>query len=304
MSHPEDAPQPDLPESRWSLVPLHGDIALVRAELQRAKQELAATRAEAAATSERLHTLLGMAAHDLRNPAGAVRGFAETLQLLTRDRLEPRELDLLERIVATSNRMLRIVQELLDLAEIEHEDVPLDLEHCDLRAVVDDALEVARIAAGDKDITVGLDAPTALPLVADPDRLNDVLLNLLSNAVKYSRRGSDVMVTVDTDDDAGTVRIAVADHGIGIAEVELPDLFEAFTRASGRPTEGEASTGLGLTIADRIVRAHGGELTVTSTLGEGSVFTVTLPRSSRDDEATPAPVRVSPRSDSPRPSTP
>lgn len=307
MSHPDAQHQPDLPPPRWSLLPMHADADRVRSELRRAEDELSTTQAsldealgQLDTATDRLRTALGMAAHDLRSPAGSIRGFAETLLLLARDRLEPRELDMLDRIVDASNRMLRIVEELLALAEVDDHGAALELEVCDLRAVVDEAVEVASISAADKEITLHLSAPASVPVHADPGRLTQVLLNLLSNAVNYSNRGSDVEVTVDADDDE--VRIAVADHGVGIPEDELDDLFEPFTRASSRPTEGESSTGLGLTIADRFVRAHHGQLAVTSTLGEGSVFTVTFPRSVPHDHAGVA-IPVSRRSDSRGPSS-
>ena len=144
---------------------------------------------------------------------------------------------------------------------------------CDL---LKDRVRAHRILASPKDQTLIAEIPDSLPVVSfDRRRISQVLDNLLSNAVKYTEPGGDLKLRARTS--KSFVTIEVIDNGQGIPAAELPKVFEEFVTTSARPTAGETSTGLGLAIAKRLIEAHGGTISVTSTEGVGTTFRLTLP---------------------------
>ena len=223
---------------------------------------------------------LGMAAHDLRNPIGVVRSYAELLQDDFLGELNDRQRDVVRRMTAVCDGMLLLVNDLLDLSAIESGRLDLRLREVPVADYLRSACETHDVLARAKGIELWL-APSEDTIVAlmDPDRVGQVLGNLVSNAIKFSHR--DTRVTVSAVREGESAVVAVRDEGQGIPARELAGLFAPFRRGSVRPTAGEKSTGLGLAIAKRIVEAHGGQLRVESAIGVGSTFTFTLPLASR-----------------------
>jgi signal transduction histidine kinase len=172
-----------------------------------------------------------------------------------------------------SERMQRLVEGLLALTRGD-EGAPLDIKHHDLAAVAEEAARTARTAADGK-VTVEY-RPSQRPVNApfDRDRIRQVASILLDNAVKYTPEGGRVTVTVTEKN--GWAGLEVSDTGIGIPEDQLPLIFERFYRAD--PSRTAAGAGLGLSIARQIAEAHGGRIEVESTPGEGSTFTLLLPK--------------------------
>lgn len=244
-------------------------------ERERHRRTLAQRTEELDRTLARMNQLLGTTAHDLRNPIGTMGGFAKTVLGHAGDRLEPMEVTVLDRIVAMSERTLRHVDELVDFSVVEH-GVQLHLGPVDLVQLLADTVDVLAAAADDKQITLLTDAPAELSVIADEDKLDNVVMNLIGNAIKYSHPGGNVEVTLI--DQGAHVRLAVTDEGVGIPVMDQGGIFDAFATASSQPTAGETSSGLGLAIAARITEAHQGTLRVDSTEGHGSTFTLTLPR--------------------------
>jgi len=171
--------------------------------------------------------------------------------------------------------MLRLLNDLLDISQIEAGKLDLHLEDVDLRALVQENVHLNRIIAGKKNIKIELVCPDAVPLRADPSKLEQVLSNLISNAIKYSF--PDTTVTVTLEPVGNEVAIRVRDQGQGIPAAELHKLFEEFQKTSVKSTAGEKSTGLGLAIVKKIVEGHGGRISVLSEVGHGSTFQVSLP---------------------------
>lgn len=241
-----------------------------------AKRELRAKNAALAALDQQKNLLLGMAAHDLRNPLGVIMGYAGFLAA-TWESLPPSEVtDVLERIRGSSHYMLELIDDLLDLSAIEHGTLLLETTLTDVAALVQRSVGAQSVIAQSKAIRVGADLP-AMPLMhVDARRMSQVVDNLVSNAVKYSRPGTTVNVRAWPREDGGCV-IEVRDEGIGIAKENLGRIFEPFEKVVSRGTSGEKSTGLGLCIARRIVEAHAGHIEVESELGVGSTFRVVLP---------------------------
>lgn len=249
---------------------INGDLVAAQLELQRRTDALERV-------NRRRNEILGMAAHDLRNPLQGIRGFADTLRRRDGAPTDERERQLLDRIVASSDHMLGLVHELLTVSELEAGEVRLEVAPVDVAEIVTGTVSLLEAGAERKGITVTVTGASA-PQTAELDRrkIEQVVQNLVSNALKFSPRGSHVEVGLDGD--ADRIRIRVTDHGPGIAVEEIAELFRPFGRTSAKATGGERSTGLGLAIARSIVEHHGGSVDVFTKLGEGSTFEVSLPR--------------------------
>lgn len=216
---------------------------------------------------------LGMAAHDLRNPLGSIRGFSELLLEGGVDEEDAKEF--LRIINTTSNDMLNLLNDLLDISQIESGKFDLRLDPVDISELVESRVALARIMAAKKNIAIDLNAEKGLICLMDKERIGQVTDNLISNAVKYSPEKT--TVCVDTVKEGGMARVTVRDEGPGINEDERHKLFGEFQKLSARPTGGEKSSGLGLAIAKKIVEAHKGEIGVESNDVRGSAFYFKIP---------------------------
>lgn len=245
-------------------------------ERRRTLDELQRKNLELEELNRARNQLLGVAAHDLRNPLGVVRLAAEVLGQGTMGPVSGPQGNLLRQIQELADYMVTMVNDLLDLSQIEAGHLVLRLQSVDLGELVTRNLAVNTHVAARKEIALEAEVPEGVPtLQADPGKIQQVLDNLVSNAIKFSPRGSRVSVRVEPVE--GGARIIVSDQGPGIGPERLATLFEPFTRGGPTPTGGERSTGLGLAIVRRIVHGHGGEIEVESTPGEGATFRVFLP---------------------------
>lgn len=225
---------------------------------------------------------LSVAAHDLKNPLGVVLGLSELMFDQVED-LEPREPAqarmLRERLTLvrdSADHMARLVGDLLQTAALEGE-VHLAREAVAIDALAVWLVEAHSVPARRKDITIWLLCDEPAHVDGDPDRLREILSNLIGNAVKFSPPGRRVWVVLSRSEDHRHVRIAVRDEGPGISLRDKARLFGRFERLTARPTGGESSTGLGLSIVKRLVDLHGGQIRVESELGAGATFIVELP---------------------------
>ncbi|HEX9682382.1 MAG TPA: ATP-binding protein [Acidimicrobiales bacterium] len=214
--------------------------------------------------------IVSTVSHELRSPLTSVKGY--TSLLLSRwDRLDDEQKKMmLEQVHHDADRVTRLVTELLDISRIETGRLVLRREMIDLSALATSVVE--KVAMGYPDLQCAVGLPHDLPVVyADPHKVEQVLTNLVENAAKYGSVHG-MAITGATADSA--VTISVVDHGEGIPEHDLKRVFTKFFRRDiGRPT----GSGLGLWISQGLVEAHGGELTATSKLGEGSTFSFSLP---------------------------
>ena len=219
---------------------------------------------------------LGIAAHDLRSPIGVLKGY---LGLLLKERLGPvseSQREIMERMDATCEGMLALVNDLLDVSAIESGHLDLEKRPVDLAEFLCERDQENKLLAEAKSIDTALELQKDLGgVLLDPLRISQVINNLVSNAVKFSF--PDTVVTVRAERADQHVRISVTDQGQGIPDEEIAKVFTEFGKSTVRPTAGEASTGLGLAIVKRIVQAHGGQLQVESQVGVGSTFSFTLP---------------------------
>ena len=234
-------------------------------DLSRAKEE--AERANRAKSD-----FLAGISHELRTPMNAILGFAQLLEL---DELGGEQGDNVRQILTAGRHLLELITELLDIARIEAGELALSLEPVGVAELIVEATDLTRPLADQRGVELSVaPGPETSFALADRQRLLQVLLNLLANAVKYNRPGGTVEVAASGAD---TVAIAVRDTGHGIAAEDVERLFDPFERLGldGGAIEG---AGLGLALAQRLVGAMSGELSVASTVGEGSTFTIELPR--------------------------
>ncbi|OGS39434.1 MAG: hypothetical protein A2506_01035 [Elusimicrobia bacterium RIFOXYD12_FULL_66_9] len=226
-----------------------------------------------AAADEMKNRIMGIAAHDLRNPLTVVIGYLTLIQDAPGNDAYKSDVNIIQR---KCKQMLSIIDSLLDSSIIESRGLELSPQRLDLREFLQQICVDSQILAEPKQIRLELELPSKLPvLMADRFRLLQTFDNLISNAIKYSMPKT--TVTLSARVISGAVAITVADQGQGIAPEDFSLLFKDFGRTSAKPTAGERSIGLGLSIAQRVVKAHGGTIKVKSEQGEGTAFTVCLP---------------------------
>jgi signal transduction histidine kinase/DNA-binding NarL/FixJ family response regulator len=231
--------------------------ATQHARLERAKSEFVAT-----------------ASHELRSPLTSIKGFAE---LLGRDPsgLSERQREFVEIISRSTDRLVELVDDLLDVARIEADEVELDRRPIDVGEAVHETADLMRARVAAKDQALGIYIAPTLPLaMADPQRIRHVIANLLTNAHLYTPAGGRIHIGIEAD--RAWVRLVVADSGIGMTAEETERVFDRFYRAPSG-TAAAAGTGLGLSIVKSLVDLHGGAIEVTSEPGRGSEFHVMLP---------------------------
>jgi signal transduction histidine kinase len=225
--------------------------------------------------------------HEMRSPLTAIIGYTALLQ---RDKsLTSMQADMLYRIRNNGQRLLDLVNNLLDISRLEDGKLQIQFEVVDLMELVVQAIAVVKPMAEDKRISITLDIPGTLPTIyGDPKRVDQILVNLLSNAIKYTPDTGSVTLSAQKDDAADMARISVTDNGIGIPADLLPHIFDRFVRAEQAERLHTTGTGLGLSIAKGLAEAHGGKIWVESKEGSGSTFTFTLPVAKEIHEETPA----------------
>ena len=232
---------------------------------------------------------LSRMSHELRTPLNAILGFSQLLEI---ERLDPGQRESVEQITRAGRHLLELVNEVLDISRIDSGNMSLTPEPLAVDGLVREALDLIRPLADARGIALAVDPalPDAgLHVLADRQRLRQVLLNLLSNAVKYNCANGRVTLEAGMAPDGKRVRLSVADTGRGIAAEKLPLLFTPFERLGAENTDVEGS-GIGLALAKRLVESQGGELGVKSEPGAGSTFWVDLPVAVAPLENVPTPL--------------
>jgi signal transduction histidine kinase len=219
--------------------------------------------------------------HELRTPLSSIRVFGEYMRLGRVTQPEKvREYG--EYIEAESRRLTSLINNILDFSKIESAEKQYRFCEVDLRELVECTVNAFGVPLRDHGVTISFDAQTRepLPMQIDKDAFGQALVNLLDNAVKYSNGNKTIEVLLSSAPDA--VRVSVRDHGIGIAACEQKKIFEKFYRVGSGLVHDVKGSGLGLSIVQHVVAAHGGRIEVTSVPGEGSTFTIVLPSARRE----------------------
>jgi two-component system sensor histidine kinase KdpD len=287
-------PGPDRPRGQASRIPLKTGVrprglllmsgtsfsvatmeaigGLISISIDRAQALQSVSRADAAKESERLRSLMiDSITNELRTPLATIK--TATASLLNPDGLDVNlRQQLLSQVDTEIDRLSRLVAEAIEMAQLDAQEVHMTFVPTPVEAVVSDALTQSASSLVDHPVRVQM--PPLPPALADPAYITKVVCNLIENAAKYSAPGSPISISAERVRD--TLRVSVADRGTGIDSSEQALVFERFYRASAQARQ-TSGTGMGLAISRSIVEAHNGTLTVTSQLGEGSVFTFTLP---------------------------
>ena len=254
------------------------EVASSRRELERRIGEAEQARAEAERASRAKSDFLAVMSHELRTPLNAIGGYAQLLELGIHGPVTDAQRDALARLGRSQAHLLRLINDVLSFAKVDAGQVQYAVEDVPLEECLAGIEPMVAPQVRTKGLTFTCRAGGEPPLVAraDPDKLRQVVLNVIANAIKFTPTGGLVEVECGADEDR--VQIRVRDTGVGIPAERLPHIFEPFVqgeRALNRPHDG---VGLGLAISRDLALGMGGELTVESRVGEGSVFTIWLPR--------------------------
>jgi signal transduction histidine kinase len=216
--------------------------------------------------------LVANVSHELKTPITAIRAHLENLA----DGIEQPDRDTLQVMLGQTERLGRLVDQLLDLSKLESGEVPLELEPMALASMVDRVISEFSVGRAVTDIDLLAEVPEDLMVNADRERIHQVVFNLVDNAVRFTPPGGEV--TIAAEREAERVRVTVRDTGVGVAPEHLPRLFERFYRADpARSRDDGGGTGIGLAIARSIVEGHGGRITAESEPGRGTTLTFDLP---------------------------
>jgi signal transduction histidine kinase len=216
--------------------------------------------------------LVANVSHELKTPITAIRAHLENLT----DGIEQPDRETLQVMLGQTERLGRLVDQLLDLSRLESGEVPLHLEPIALSPVVERVFSEFSVGRAVTDVALHEDVPADLFVRADAERIHQVLFNLVDNAVRYTPPGGEVRIRARRD--ADRVEVQVRDTGVGVAPEHLSRLFERFYRADpSRSRDEGGGTGIGLAIARSIVEGHGGRIAAESEPNNGSTFTFDLP---------------------------
>ncbi|WP_291981294.1 ATP-binding protein [Luteitalea sp.] len=267
---------------------LHDEVAR-RVQVEDALRRSEAALQERVAESEALHRakdeFLAIASHELRTPLHAILGWAEVLRRQPAHERSEKGLDVIQRNAVAQ---AKLVDDILDVSRIVTGKMRLETRVCDLAALLDDAVDVVRPSATAKALDLQVERPSkSCLLVADPDRISQIIWNLLSNAVKFTDGGGTVQASLSLQESQYVLE--VRDQGVGIEPSFLPLVFDRFKQADSSTTRRAGGLGLGLALVRHIVELHGGSVHARSDgPGTGASFTFTLPIRAITEAAAPA----------------
>jgi len=250
--------------------------AALISELRQNNRELEAANAKLRELDRLKSQFLSVATHELRTPLTVILGYTTMLADSLVDRLTAEEQESLVETASCCKRLIRLVNSMLDINQIESGRMPMSFEPADVRQLVNGTVTLFQHEAGKRNLALSVQIPARIPKITiDAERIQQVLINLIGNAVKFTPEGGSIRVALRHRAEPGEIEISVSDTGVGIASQDQSHLFEEFAQVR-RSRTGEG-VGLGLAISRRIVEAHDGSIRVSSEQGRGSTFQVVLP---------------------------
>jgi PAS domain S-box-containing protein len=220
-------------------------------------------------------SFLAAMSHELRTPLNAIAGYADLLLAGVAGDLTEQQRQYVERVRAGQQHLLGVINDILNFSRIEAGQLRYDLKPMSLQRSIEAVIPLIEPQAHAKDIELGQAAAGDVTVLADSSKVEQILLNLLSNAIKFTQAGGRIELSSGQDGQSGFA--AVRDTGVGIPDADLDAIFQPFVQVGRSLTSPHEGTGLGLAISSDLARGMGGSLSVESTLGEGSVFTLYLP---------------------------
>ena len=246
-------------------------------ESKRAEADLRRLTNEALEANRAKSDFLAAMSHDLRTPLNAIGGYAQLLEMGVRGPVNDAQKADLERIQRSKNHLDRLVSDVLSFAKVGAGRIELRCEPIKVKPLLGSVVDMVRPQLAEKKLALEAAAvDIELRIMADLDKTQQILINLLANALKFTPAGG--TITIATSHEEKRVAIGVSDTGIGVPEDQLERIFEPFAQAKRALVDSDAGVGLGLAISRQLARAMDGDLTVASTVGRGSTFTLTLPR--------------------------
>ena len=273
----------DILDETQQMIAHSRELERKKRELEQATQRLQAANAKLQELDRLKDDFISTVTHELRTPLTSIRAFSEIMYDNPDLSAEQRQ-EFLEVIIKEEERLTRLINQVLDLQKLEAEPMTVKVEPVSLRTIVDEAVQAMSQQMEAAGVTCTVEVPDEEPgtVEGDRDRLKQVLLNLLSNAFKFCD-DTDGRIVVTLRSRAEDVQIDVADNGPGIDLDEQDSIFERFQQARSKARAGSSGSGLGLTIAQRIILEHNGDIWVESTPGEGATFSFTVPRTHATD---------------------
>ncbi len=254
------------------------ELLLLRDELHAQNRQLEAANAELHRIDDIKSAFVSIAAHELRTPLASINGYLEMLLDGEAGSLAPRQAEWLRVIENSTNRLLRITNDMLDVSRLEVGRLELVMQPADLVAIAKSVVSEQAPQLEAREQQLVFNVPAALPMaLCDTTRAAQIIGNLLSNASKYSPPGSVITMSLALADDPGFIQVAVADQGPGIPPQPQARLFAPFYRLPTEATSHVSGAGLGLYIAHALIELHGGRIWFESILGHGATFYVTFP---------------------------
>ncbi len=251
------------------------ELGALAANLNRMNEELGRLYQQLEAASHHKSVFLANMSHELRTPLNAILGYTELILDKIYGEVPDKIREVLERVQNSGRHLLSLINDVLDLSKIEAGQLTLSLNNYSMKDIVQTVFTAVESLAAEKKLTLRVDVPPDLPRgTGDERRITQVLLNLVGNAIKFTEAG-EVAIRATVSD--GQFLVAVSDTGPGISEADQQRIFEEFQQGDGSSTRHKGGTGLGLTIAKRIVELHRGRIWVQSILGHGSTFWFELP---------------------------
>jgi len=285
----DDSALEELARQNRDLVQVLGELEEKREQLEELNRKLGESNRELNEANAKLRELsamkeefLALTTHDLRSPLTVISGVINFFTSGRLGELTTEQKNMVEMMERNTQNLIELVNDLLDTAKLESGTLRLDTASINLAGLIEELRHQMQPLADEKEITLEESIPEDLPpLMADRAKLRRVLVNLLSNAIKFTPKSGRVSLSAAREGE--TVRVSIADTGVGIAPEDVKDIFDKYAQARSRATRSEKGTGLGLYITRQLVELHGGRIEVQSEVGRGSTFSFTIPTAGSDE---------------------